>query len=289
VTALQRIDLHVHSTASDGTDTPAEVVRAAAATGLDVVALTDHDNAYGWAEAVSALPPGLTLVRGMEISCVAQVDGRAVSLHLLAYLLDPDEPALAGELAALRESRLGRGEAMVRRLVDAGHPVTWERVIELADGGSVGRPHVARALVEAGVLPDVSAAFTPEWLADHGRYWVPKAELDPAEAVRLVAGAGGVAVFAHPLASSRGAIVDEATIEAMAEAGLAGLEADHPDHLPDARRRAREIAERLDLVVTGSSDYHGSNKVQGLGAELTAPAAYEALVARATALQPITG
>jgi predicted metal-dependent phosphoesterase TrpH len=289
VTAAQRIDLHVHSTASDGTDTPAEVVRAAAEAGLDVVALTDHDNARGWAEAVAALPPGLTLVRGMEISCVAQVEGRAVSLHLLAYLLDPDEPALAGELAALRESRLGRGEAMVRRLVDAGYPVTWERVFELAGGGSVGRPHVARALVEAGVLPDVSAAFTPEWLADHGRYWVPKAELDPAHAVRLVTDAGGVAVFAHPLASSRGAIVDEATIEAMAEAGLAGLEADHPDHPPDARRRAREIAERLDLVVTGSSDYHGSNKVQGLGAELTSPEAYEALVERATALGPVTG
>ena len=285
----QRIDLHVHSTASDGTDSPAEVVRRAADAGLDVVALTDHDNARGWAEAVTALPPGLTLVRGMEISCVAQVDGRAVSLHLLAYLLDPDEPTLAAQLAALRESRLGRGEAMVRRLVDAGHPITWERVSALAAGGSVGRPHVARALVEAGVLPDVSAAFTAEWIADHGRYWVPKAELDPAEAVRLVSGAGGVAVFAHPLASSRGAIVDEATIEAMAEAGLAGLEADHPDHPPEARQRAREIAARLDLVVTGSSDYHGSNKVQGLGAELTDPGAYRALVERATALEPVAG
>lgn len=289
MTVAQRIDLHVHSTASDGTDTPSEAVRAAAEAGLDVVALTDHDNAQGWAEAVAALPPGLTLVRGMEISCVAQVDGRAVSLHLLAYLLDPDEPALAGELAGLRESRVGRGEAMVRRLVDAGHPITWERVFELADGGSVGRPHVARALVEAGVLPDVSAAFTPDWLADHGRYWVPKAELDPADAVRLVTGAGGVAVFAHPLASSRGAIVDEVTIEAMAEAGLAGLEAEHPDHPPEARRRARDIAARLDLVVTGSSDYHGSNKVQGLGAELTSPEAYEALVEWATALEPVTG
>jgi predicted metal-dependent phosphoesterase TrpH len=289
VTIGQRIDLHVHSTASDGTDTPAEAVRAAAEAGLDVVALTDHDNAQGWAEAVDALPPGLTFVRGMEISCVAQVEGRAVSLHLLAYLLDPDEPALAGELAALRESRLGRGEAMVRRLVDAGFPITWERVFELAGGGSVGRPHVARALVETGVLPDVSAAFTPEWLADHGRYWVPKAELDPVNAVRLVTDAGGVAVFAHPLASSRGAIVSEDVIEEMAEAGLAGLEADHPDHPPDARRRARQIAERLDLVVTGSSDYHGSNKVQGLGAELTDPGAYRALVERATALEPVAG
>ena len=284
-----RIDLHAHSTASDGTDAPAELVRRAAEAGLDVVALTDHDGAGGWAEALEALPPGLTLVRGMEISCVAQVDGRAVSLHLLAYLLDPDDPALSAELAALRESRLGRGEAMVRRLADAGHPVTWEQVTRLAGGGSVGRPHVARALVEAGVLESVSAAFTPEWLADHGRFWVPKAELDPARAVRLVTGAGGVAVFAHPLASSRGAIVGEDVIEAMAAAGLAGLEADHPDHPPEARRRAREIAARLDLVVTGASDYHGSNKVQGLGAELTSPDAYGALVERATALAPVTG
>ncbi|MDP9406967.1 MAG: phosphatase, partial [Actinomycetota bacterium] len=164
-----------------------------------------------------------------------------------------------------------------------------EQVTGLAGGGSVGRPHVARALVEAGVLESVSAAFTPQWLADHGRYWVPKAELDPAHAVRLVRDAGGVAVFAHPLASSRGAIVGEDVIEAMAEAGLAGLEADHPDHPPEARRRAREIAARLDLVVTGASDYHGSNKVQGLGAELTSPDAYRALVERATALEPVTG
>ena len=287
--AAPRVDLHVHSTASDGTDTPAEVVRRAAESGLDVVALTDHDTASGWSEALSALPAGLTLVRGMEISCVAQVQGRPVSLHLLAYLLDADDPALSQELALLRESRVGRGEAMVRRLADAGHPVTWARVAELAGGGSVGRPHVARALVEAGVLGSVSEAFTPDWIADHGRYWVPKAELDPVRAVRLVTAAGGAAVFAHPLASSRGAIVDEGVIEAMAEAGLAGLEVDHPDHPPEARRRAREIAERLDLVATGASDYHGANKVQGLGAELTDPAAYEALVERATALEPVAG
>lgn len=160
-----RIDLHTHSTASDGTDTPAELVARAAAAGLDVVALTDHDTVRGHADALAALPEGLTLVTGAELSC--RLDG--VSLHMLAYLFDPTEPEFARERELVRDDRVPRARAMVAKLRALGVPVTWEQVARIAGDGSVGRPHVAAALVEAGVVPTVSDAFTPEWLGDGGR------------------------------------------------------------------------------------------------------------------------
>lgn len=183
-----RIDLHTHSTASDGTDTPAQLVRKAAATGLDVVALTDHDTTRGHAEAVAALPEGLTLVTGAELSC--RLDG--VSMHMLAYLFDPEEPALLAERELVRDDRVPRARAMVAKLNELGVPVTWEQVARIAGGGSVGRPHVASALVELGVVPTVNDAFTRDWLADGGRAHVGKHETDPFEALRLIKGAGGV-------------------------------------------------------------------------------------------------
>lgn len=195
-----RIDLHTHSTASDGTDTPAELVANAAAAGLDVVALTDHDTVGGHAEAAAALPEGLTLVTGAELSC--QVDG--VSLHMLAYLFDPAEPELARERELVRDDRVPRAQAMVRMLQELGVPVTWEQVARIAGDGSVGRPHVATALVELGVVDTVSDAFTSAWLGNGGRAYADKHELDPFDAVRLVKAAGGVTVFAHPLAVKRG-------------------------------------------------------------------------------------
>lgn len=285
----RRIDLHVHSTASDGTDRPADVVRRAADAGLDVLALTDHDTAGGWDEALAALPRGLTLVRGMEISCVVRGSGPPVSLHLLAYLADPDEPALAAALERLRESRRARAEIMVGALEGAGTGVTWARVLEIADGGTVGRPHVARALIEQGLVRNVAEAFTPDWIGTGGRYWAGKADLDAVEAVRLVTGAGGVAVFAHPLASARGRTVGDDVIADLTRAGLAGLEVDHPDHPPRTRERARALADDLGLLATGSSDYHGYSKEQGLGEHTTDPSVYEALLDRATALRPISG
>jgi 3',5'-nucleoside bisphosphate phosphatase len=285
----RRIDLHVHSTASDGTDRPADLVRRAGEAGLDVIALTDHDTAGGWDEALEALPPGLTLVRGMEISCVDRSAGYPVSLHLLAYLVDPDEPALSAALSRLRESRLARAEIMVGALEADGAGVTWGRVLEIAGGGTVGRPHIARALIEQGLVPDVAAAFTPDWIGTGGRYWAGKADLDAAEAVRLVTGAGGVAVFAHPLASARGRTVGDDVIEDLTRAGLAGLEVDHPDHPPETRERARALAADLGLLATGSSDYHGHSKEQGLAEHTTDPKVYEALVDRAEGLAPVTG
>ncbi|ARP72184.1 phosphatase [Streptomyces pluripotens] len=280
-----RIDLHCHSTASDGTDTPAELMRKAGAAGLDVVALTDHDTTRGYPEAVAALPEGLTLVTGAELSC--RVDG--VSMHMLAYLFDPEEPALLAERELVRDDRIPRAKGVVAKLNALGVPVTWEQVERIADGGSVGRPHVATALVELGVVPTVGDAFTEEWLADGGRAFVEKHETNPFEAIRLVKSAGGVIVFAHPAAVKRGRTVPEDRIAEMAEAGLDGIEVDHVDHDPEARDRLRGLAKELDLLVTGSSDYHGSRKAVSLGAYTTDPDVYGEITRRATGAFPVPG
>ncbi|MFJ5705920.1 PHP domain-containing protein [Streptomyces sp. NPDC093105] len=280
-----RIDLHSHSTASDGTDTPAELVRNAAAAGLDVVALTDHDTTRGHAEAIAAAPEGLTVVPGAELSC--RLDG--IGLHMLAYLFDPEEPALLAERELVRDDRVPRARAMVGRLQELGVPVTWEQVARIAGDGSVGRPHVAEALVELGVVPDVSGAFTAEWIADGGRAHVEKHELDPADAIRLVKAAGGVTVFAHPAAVKRGQVVPESAIAALAAAGLDGIEVDHMDHDEPTRARLRGLAKELGLLVTGSSDYHGSRKTCRLGEYTTDPEIYGEITRRATGAFPVPG
>jgi predicted metal-dependent phosphoesterase TrpH len=168
-----------------------------------------------------------------------------------------------------------------------GHPVRWEDVLAEAAGGPVGRPHVARALIRHGLVADVAAAFSPEWIGRGGRYRVVKPDTDVCAAIRMVRAAGGVPVVAHPLAAARGALVPEEAYAAMAAAGLAGLEADHPDHDAAARARVRGIAADLGLVVTGSSDFHGANKAVALGAHRTDPEAYERLVAGATGSAPV--
>jgi len=280
-----RIDLHCHSTASDGTDTPAELVRNAAAAGLDVVALTDHDTTRGYAAAMAALPVGLTLVTGAELSC--RIGGGA--MHLLAYLFDPEEPALLAERELVRDDRVPRARGMVARLQELGVPVTWEQVARIAGDGSVGRPHVATALVELGVVASVDDAFTGDWLADGGRAYVEKHETDPFEAIRLVKGAGGVTVFAHPGASKRGHTVPESAIAEMAAAGLDGIEVDHMDHDEDTRVRLRGLAKELGLLTTGSSDYHGSRKTVALGEYTTDPEVYGEITRRATGAFPVPG
>ncbi|MFJ8229363.1 PHP domain-containing protein [Streptomyces sp. NPDC094448] len=283
-----RIDLHTHSTASDGTDTPAELVRNAAAAGLDVIALTDHDTTRGHAEAIAALP-GLdrppTLVTGAELSCA--VDG--IGLHLLAYLFDPEEPELLARRELLRDDRVPRAREIVARLRELGAPVTWEQVARIAGDGSVGRPHIAAAMVELGVVPTVSDAFTAEWIADGGRAWVAKHELDPFTAVRLVKAAGGVAVIAHPAAVKRGRTISDATIAELAEAGLDGIEVDHLDHDEPTRARLRGLAAELGLLTTGSSDYHGSRKDIPLGHFTTDPEIYGEITRRATGAFPVPG
>ncbi|MFG2788605.1 PHP domain-containing protein [Streptomyces sp. NPDC048419] len=280
-----RIDLHAHSTASDGTDTPAELVRNASAAGLDVVALTDHDSTRGHAEAIAALPEGLTLVTGAELSC--RIDG--VSMHMLAYLFDPEEPALLAERELVRDDRVPRAQGMVAKLNTLGVPVTWDQVRRIAGDGSVGRPHVATALVELGVVPTVNDAFTQDWLSDGGRAFVEKHETDPFEAIRLVKAAGGVTVFAHPGASKRGRTVPEPAIAEMAAAGLDGIEVDHMDHDEETRARLRGLAKELGLLTTGSSDYHGSRKTCVLGEYVTDPEVYGEIVRRATGAFPVPG
>jgi hypothetical protein len=273
-----RIDLHTHSSASDGTERPADLVRAAAAAGLDVVALTDHDTTRGWSEAAAALPSGLTLVRGAEISSV--YDG--ISLHLLAYLFDPSHAELAAEMSMALDDRVPRAKAIVAKLADAGYPVTWELVLDqLQDGATVGRPHIADTLVAAGVVADRDEAFTT-LLHDDGPFFVGHYYVDAVRAVELVRAAGGVPVFAHPAAATRGTTVGDDAIRALAAAGLAGLEVDHRDNAPADRERLRALAGELGLLVTGASDYHGSGKDNRLGEHTTDPAVLEELLGQVT-------
>ena len=276
-------DLHSHSTASDGTSTPAEVMRRARAAGLDVIALTDHDTVAGHDEARAALPPGLTLVPGMELSC--RLDGHSV--HLLGYLFDPADPELAAETARIRESRVRRAEAMVERLAGLGVPVTWEQVSALAAGGVVGRPHLARAMVEAGAIESPEQAFGPDWIGEGGRAYVPRYALDPARAIALVRDAGGVTVVAHPRA--RGWEVPDHVIAGLAAAGLAGIEVWHPDQDRGQRMLLQDLAARLNLVASGGSDDHGELTGYRLGSDTIAPDAYERLVSQATGAAPVSG
>ncbi len=283
-----RVDLHCHSTFSDGADTPAGLLRAARAAGVDVIALTDHDTVGGHAEAIAALPHKLTLVLGAEISC--QLDG--IGLHLLAYLFDPAEPEFARERERIRADRIRRARAMVERCRQLGAPITWQQVVKAtgaATSVALGRPHIALALVSAGVIPDIPSAFTEDWIGEGGRAYVNKYAVHPVRAISLIRAAGGVPVFAHPAARQRGRIVGEEAIATLAEAGLVGLEVDHPDHDPPTRVRLRALAKELGLLTTGGSDYHGSNKTVRLGEHTTDPDVYHALVARATGAQPVTG
>lgn len=273
-----RIDLHVHSTASDGTDPPEGVVRAAAAAGLDVVALTDHDTTSGWeAAAGEARTLGLTLVPGMEISCQAG----GISVHLLSYLHDPGHPGLRAELERTRSDRRSRARRMVERIA-RDHDVTWEDVLDqVRDGATVGRPHIADAMVAKGLVTSRDEAFATVLLSGspyHIRHYAP----DARAAVRLVRAAGGVPVMAHPRAGRRGRVVADGVIADLAGAGLAGVEVDHRDHLPQERDHLRRLAGDLGLLTTGSSDYHGTGKVNRIGENGTAPEVLEQIEAAAT-------
>jgi 3',5'-nucleoside bisphosphate phosphatase len=255
VSVAERIDLHAHTIFSDGTFTPAELVELALERGLTTLAVTDHDSTEGLSEAFQAADgTGLEIVPGTEFSTVW--DGQGV--HVLAYWPDLEHREFQAELRRLRDDRFTRGERMVERLRELGHPVTFERVREIAGGGNIGRPHVARALVEAGVIGETDDAFTRELIGSGGRAYVEKHALEPLAALGLIKRAGAAAVIAHPGLWREGLGVSDELIEELAANGLDGIEAAHTDPTPEMESRYRDMARRLGLVATGSSDCHGT-------------------------------
>ena len=251
---MSGIDLHTHSNLSDGTFTPAELVGHAAERALDVISLTDHDTTAGLEEAVAAGEAvGVEVVPGVELSA----EHESTSVHVLCYWPDQGNAELQAELERLRDDRFRRGELMVERLRELGLDVSFDRVREIAQGGNIVRPHVAQAMVEAGVVASEEEAFE-RWIADGRPAHVPKHALHPVEAVGLIRAAGGLAVLAHPGMWGDQTAVPEELVEAMAEAGMAGLEVDHTDHTPEQREHYRSLAGRLGLVATGGSDCHGT-------------------------------
>jgi predicted metal-dependent phosphoesterase TrpH len=284
------IDLHCHSTASDGTDRPAELVHNAVAAGLTTLAITDHDTTGGWdeaAEAVRQLDVPFTLIPGAEFSCAYhRADGDRVSLHLLGYLFDPAAAGLKEERSRLRTNRLGRGEAIVHNLIEAGYPIRWERVRAIAGDGAVGRPHIGQALVEAGVVPSVHEAFA-ELLSSDSPYYVPKADSEVRAMIGLIRQAGGVAVIAHPWARRREKILDESELRELVAEGMAGIEVDHADHTSEDRARLAQLAAELGVFGTGSSDYHGGHKSVRLGSETTDRQCLQRILSEAHGIDPV--
>ncbi|MGL5856858.1 MAG: PHP domain-containing protein [Angustibacter sp.] len=280
-----RIDLHTHSTCSDGTEPAEQVVAVAARAGLDVIALTDHDTTAGWAAAESAARQhGVQVVPGMELSCEAA----GVGVHLLSYLHDPMHPGLAGEAELARGSRDARARRMVE-LLSRQVPITWADVqAQVSQDATVGRPHIADALVARGLVRDREEAFAG-LLSSRGPCYVRYYAVDAVRAVRLVVEAGGVPVLAHPRAEQRGEVVDDGTVEELVDAGLAGLEVWHRDHDDDARRYLTRLADRWGLLSTGSSDYHGSGKPNRLGEHTTDPDVFQEIVDRSASVEPAGG
>jgi 3',5'-nucleoside bisphosphate phosphatase len=268
------IDLHTHSNVSDGTDSPAELVRHAAEAGLTAVALTDHDTFDGLDEAqAEGERVGVEVIRGMELSC----QNSGMSIHLLMYGGDERFEDLHLEMAKVREGRSNRLTPVLTKLAELGVPVTEEAVLaKVGDSPSVGRPHIADALVEAGHVRDRKEAFD-RFLADGGPAHVERYTIDAARGIDLVRAAGGVPVIAHPWGRGREAALPPEYLEMLVlEHGLVGIEVDHQDHDAETRERLRKLAAQLGVLATGSSDYHGTGKVDhDLGVNTTAPEVLE--------------
>jgi predicted metal-dependent phosphoesterase TrpH len=250
-----KIDLHTHTRYSDGTFTPTESVELAVERGLTALSISDHDSTEGLPEAFEAARGiGLEVVPGVEFSTIHDHGG----VHMLTYWADVANEHFQAELRRLREDRYRRGERMVRKLQDLGYPILFERVREIASGKNIGRPHIAQALVEAGVVAEIKDAFSDQLIGSGGRAYVEKHALHPIDALSLMKRAGGLAVLAHPVHWRDGLPVPDELIEDLVEAGLDGIEASHPDHDPETEARYREMAKRYEIVATGSSDCHGT-------------------------------
>lgn len=277
------IDLHTHSNASDGTDSPAALIDKAIERGINVLALTDHDTVAGWNEAIAALsahPRGshLKLVLGSEISCQ---DKDGTSIHMLGLLFDESHQPLISELEKTRENRLTRMERIVARLNEAGIDITLEEVYAQKRGdATLGRPHLADALVARGHVGSRDEAFST-FLHNGSKFYINHYSPSPEEAIKLIKSAGGVAVIAHPLASRSGRTVNPEIFADLIAAGLDGIEIDHRDHQELERSALLRIALENDLVITGSSDYHGTGKLNQLAEFTTSPEQWERLESKA--------
>jgi len=279
------IDLHTHTTCSDGTDSPRELVNKAIVQGLQVLGITDHDTTSGWAEASQTLRGSLQLALGAEISCLTN-DG--ISVHMLGLLFDPLHQEMQQVLEETRDGRLPRMRKMIEKMRNEGMDISIEDVERsMPDGATMGRPHLADALVAKKIVKSRDEAFI-ELLHNDSRFYVSHAAPTPAEAIALIRKAGGVAVIAHPFASHRGQILKAEDFSDLVAAGLNGIEVDHRDQNPDERAMLRVIARELDLVVTGSSDYHGTGKLNSLAENHTNREQWEKLEAQANARRVVT-
>jgi predicted metal-dependent phosphoesterase TrpH len=274
------IDLHTHTTCSDGTDTPRELVNKAIVQGLEILGITDHDTTSGWEEAQQSLRGSLQLALGAEISCLTH-DG--ISVHMLGLLFDPLHQEMQTVLEETRDGRLPRMRKMIENMRAEGMDISIEDVINaMPEGATMGRPHLADALVAKNIVKSRDEAFV-DLLHNDSRFYVSHAAPTPAEAIALIRRAGGVAVIAHPFASHRGQILKSEDFQELLIAGLNGIEVDHRDQNPDEREILRTIARELDLVVTGSSDYHGTGKLNSLAENRTSREQWEKLEAQANA------
>ena len=278
------IDLHAHSAVSDGTETPGELVRLAFAAGLGTVAITDHDATSGWAEAtLAARETGMNLIPGMEFS----TRNFGYSVHLLAYLFDPADAALTDEMATIRAERFSRAEKIVER-ISMDYDLNWDDVLEHSTpGATIGRPHIADALIAKGHVVDRAEAFD-SILHPRTPYYAPHYAPALKDAIELVRAAGGVPVLAHPATNTRGGLIPREVVAQLVDAGLAGLEIDHRENTAPGKTWLRQLAVEFDLVVTGSSDWHGSGKPNLLGENTTTTESLERIVAIATGSAPVT-
>ncbi len=279
------IDLHTHTTCSDGTDSPRELVNKAIAQGLEVLGISDHDTTSGWDEATQTLRGTLKLVLGAEISCLTN-DG--ISVHMLGMLFDPLHEEMQQVLEETRDGRLPRMRKMIEKMRSEGMDISIEDVVSaMPEGATMGRPHLADALVAKKIVKSRDEAFV-ELLHNDSRFYVSHAAPTPVEAISLIRRAGGVAVIAHPFASHRGEILKVEDFSELVSAGLNGIEVDHRDQNPDERAMLRVIARELNLVVTGSSDYHGTGKLNSLAENHTSREQWEKLEAQANARRVVT-
>lgn len=279
------IDLHAHTTCSDGTDSPRELINKAIVQGIEVLGITDHDTTSSWQEASDHLRGNLTLALGAEISCLTQ-DG--ISVHMLGLLFDPEHQEMQDVLLETRGGRLPRMKKIIEKMQAEGIDVSITDVESIMpEGATMGRPHLADALVFKKIVKSRDEAFV-DLLHNNSRFYVSHAAPTPVEAIKLIRRAGGVAVIAHPFASHRGKILKSEDFSELVEAGLSGIEVDHRDQNPDERIMLRNIARDLNLVITGSSDYHGTGKLNQLAENRTDRAQWDILESQANARRVVT-